>query len=186
MSLFANRYGRVTKFLHWALFLLILNQFVVAAMMFNTPGDETTAGFSQGQLYEWHKSIGLIALVLATARYVWRKTTVLPDWAPNLSDREKRAIHRVERTLYLCMIVMPISGFLFVMTGDFGISFFNRWDLPNLIGVNPTAAAISKWTHAMTATVLGAALFVHWGITLRHQLVHRDRYAHRMLPFTHQ
>jgi len=63
------RYGVVTKVLHWTLFLLILNQFVVATMMLNTPQGTTTAGFTQGVLYNWHKSIGLIALAVALARY---------------------------------------------------------------------------------------------------------------------
>jgi cytochrome b561 len=184
--LLIRRYGRVTKFFHWAIFVLILNQFVVAAMMFNTPSGETTAGFSQGALYEWHKSVGLIVLAVALVRFVWRKTTTLPDWAPNLSDGEKRAIHLVERTLYVCMFLMPISGFLFVMTGDFGVLFFNRWELPNIVGVNPTAALITRWTHAATAALLTVALFGHWGIAIRHQRIHRDRYVHRMLPFTHQ
>jgi cytochrome b561 len=84
------------------------------------------------------------------------------------------------------MFLMPISGFLFVMTGDFGVRFFNRWDLPNVIGVNSTAALITRWTHATTAALLTVALFGHWGIAIRHQRIHRDRYVHRMLPFTHQ
>jgi cytochrome b561 len=33
----ADRYGLVTKVLHWTVFLLLLNQFVVAAAMLNTP-----------------------------------------------------------------------------------------------------------------------------------------------------
>jgi len=68
----AVRYGFVSKFLHWAIFLLILNQFVVAAAMLTTPDYETTAGFTQGTLYNWHKSIGLIVLALAVLRYIWQ------------------------------------------------------------------------------------------------------------------
>jgi cytochrome b561 len=182
----AVRYGVVSKVLHWTLFLLILNQFVVAAAMLNTPAEDTTAGFTRAGLYNWHKSVGLIALALALMRFIWRKTTALPDWAPNLSEGEKRAIHWIERTLYACMFLMPVSGFLFVMSGDFGVNFFGRWDLPNFVGVNPNVALVSKWTHASTATILAATLFAHWGVGIRHHWIHRDRYLHRMLPFTHQ
>ena len=93
------RYGLVTKTLHWVVFLLILNQFVVATAMLHTASDETTLGFTQGWLYEWHKSIGLVALAFAVLRYVWRRATPLPDWAPNLSASEQRAIHRIELSL---------------------------------------------------------------------------------------
>jgi cytochrome b561 len=152
----------------------------------NTAAEETTLGFTPGALYNWHKSIGLIVLGVAFLRYVWRKTTALPDWAPHLSAGEKRAIHWIERTLYACMFLMPVSGFLFVMGGDYGVKFFGLWDLPNFVGANATVALVSKWTHLITASLLAAALIAHWAVGIRHQWIHRDRYLHRMLPFTHQ
>ncbi len=182
----AARYGLITKVLHWTVFLFILNQFVVAAAMLNTPQAETPGGFSQGTLYNWHKSIGLIALALALLRYIWRKGAALPDWAPNLSTGEKRAIHGIERTLYVCMFLLPISGFVFVMAGGYGVEFFGLWSLPNFIGKNASVTPIAEWTHAIAAGLLVTALFAHWGVGIRHHRVHRDRYLHRMLPFTHQ
>ncbi|MET0681549.1 MAG: cytochrome b/b6 domain-containing protein [Burkholderiales bacterium] len=182
----ATRYGPVTKILHWTVFVLILNQFVVAAMMLNTPQGATTAGFTQGQLYNWHKSIGLIVLAVALARYIWRKTTPLPDFAPNLSDGEKRALGWIEPTLYLCMFLMPISGFVFVMTGGYGVNFFGVWHLPNFLGKHAAISKIAEWTHIVTAVVLFVTLLAHWTLGIRHQSRHRDRYFHRMLPFTHQ
>jgi cytochrome b561 len=180
------RYGVVTKVLHWTLFLLILNQFVAATMMLNTPQGTTTAGFTQGMLYNWHKSIGLIALAVALARYIWRKTTPLPDWAPNLSAGEKRWLPRIETTLYCCMFLMPISGYVFVMAGGYGVNFFGQWNLPNYLGKHAAVSVIAEWVHGITATVLVLALFTHWGLGIRHHLRHRDRYLNRMLPFTHQ
>ena len=181
-----TRYGLVTKTLHWVVFLLILNQFVVATAMLNTASDETTFGFTQGRLYEWHKSIGLVALAFAVLRYVWRKATPLPDWAPNLTAREQRAIHRIERALYICMLLMPISGFVFVMAGGFGVKFIDLWPLPNPIGQHSAVARVAQLTHEGTATVLVLVLLAHWGVILRHHRLHKDRYIHRMLPFTHQ
>jgi cytochrome b561 len=182
----ATRYGGVAKVLHWTLFLLILNQFVVAYAMLNTPPEETIAGFTAGMLYNWHKSIGLVALAAALFRFIWRQTTPLPDWAPNLSGGEKRAIHWIERTLYGCMLLMPASGWVFVMAGNFGVKFFGVWDLPHIIGENAAVAALAEWTHGLTACVLAGALLAHWGLGLRHHRIHRDRYLQRMLPFTHQ
>ena len=182
----AIRYGVVAKTLHWAIFLLFLNQFVVAAAMLNTGQGETTAGFTQGQLYNWHKSIGLIALAVALARYIWRNRGPLPDWAPNLSDAEKRWLPRIERTLYLAMFLMPVSGYVFVMTGGYGVDFFGAWQLPDFLGENETVATIADWVHRFTAVLILVALVAHWTFGIRHQLVHRDRYLNRMLPFTHQ
>ena len=181
-----TRYGPVTKALHWLLFLLLLNQFVVAAAMLNTPDGETTAGFTQGALYEWHKSIGLVALAAALARYLWRRSTPLPDWAPNLSDAEKRAVSGIERALYTCMFLMPISGFVFVMAGGFGVVLFGRWELPRIIGKHAALASAAELTHEVAATLLVLALLAHWFVIVRHQTVHKDGYVRRMLPFTDQ
>ena len=181
-----TRYGPVTKILHWTVFLMVLNQFVVAAMMLNTPQGQTTAGFTQGTLYNWHKSIGLVLLAVALARYMWRKSTPLPDWAPNLTDGEKRALNWIEPTLYVCMFVMPVSGFLFVMAGGYGVNFFGVWHMPNFVGKHALLSTAAEWTHIVTAWVLLLALIAHWTLGIRHHRRHRDRYLHRMLPFTHQ
>jgi cytochrome b561 len=182
----ASRYGAVTKILHWTVFVLLLNQFVAAAAMLNTAEGEATAGFTRDGLYQWHKSVGLVVLAVVLVRFIWRKTTPLPDWAPNLSAGEKRTIHRLEQVLYACMFLMPISGFVFVMAGDYPLNFFGLGEVPNFVGVNETMALIARWTHGLTAAFLAATLFVHWGVVFRHQWIHRDRYPHRMLPFTHQ
>ena len=179
-------YGWMTKGLHWTAFVLILNQFTVAWLMLRTQPDETVAGWSQGTLYNWHKSIGVMLFVVAAARAAWRTATPLPEWAPNLGGGERRAISAVERILYGCMFVMPLSGFVFVMAGDYGVRFFNTWDLPNVIGPHETLALVAQRTHRLSAWLLGATLLAHWTITLRHTVKHRDRYVHRMLPFTHQ
>lgn len=182
----AARYGVVSKVLHWAVFLLFVNQFVVAIAMLNTPQGQTTAGFTQGTLYNWHKSTGLILLAVVLVRFIWRKSTPLPDWAPNLSEGEKRWIGRIESTLYGCMFLMPISGYVFVMAGDYGVDFFGRWALPNPIGKHEAVAVIADWVHRLTAWLIVITLLSHWSLGIRHQLKHRDRYLHRMLPFTHQ
>jgi len=181
-----TRYGWMCKFLHWTVFLLILNQFLVAAAMLTTPEGETTAGFTRGALYEWHKSTGVVIFLVAIVRYAWRRIAPLPDWAPNLSVAEKRAIHWLERVLYLCMFVMPASGFVFVMAGDYPLNFFGFGGVPNFVGVSKTASSIAEWVHKLTAILLGGAMLGHWVVVFRHQLTHGDRYLQRMLPFTHQ
>ena len=128
----------------------------------------------------------IIRLAAALVRYVWRKGSALPDWAPKLSAAEKRVINWIERLLYVCMVLMPVSGYVFVMAGGYGVKFFGRWDLPNFIGEHKTIALVAEWTHIVTACLLAATLAAHWGVGIRHQLRHRDRYLQRMLPFTHQ
>lgn len=182
----STRYGVVTKVFHWTVFLLFLYQYVVANIMLRISQSETFLGFTQGVLYNWHKSIGLVVLLVVLLRLTWRRTTRLPDWAESLSEWEKNASHWIENTLYVAMFVMPISGYLFVMSGDYGVMLFGRIALPNPIGKIETMAEITRWLHIITGWVILITLVCHVGLGLKHQLINRDRFLNRMLPFTHQ
>jgi len=175
-------YGELTKFLHWLVVALFAFQFFSSTIMTRIDVNETTLGLTQGTFYNWHKSIGLIALIVAVVRLLVRKSGQLPDWAPTLSAGERRFIHRAEQLLYTAMFVMPVSGFLYVMAGGYGVRLFGVLDLSNPIGAHTWLATAAKWTHVVTSYVLLAALIGHVGLVLRHQLVLKDCLLHRMLP----
>lgn len=182
----SKRYGAVTKFFHWVIFIGFVFQYFVATIMLRIAQSESFWGFTQGFLYNWHKSVGLIIFGLVIGRYLWRRLTRLPNWAPTLSKRERVWVHWIERILYICMFVMPISGYLFVMAGGYGVHFFGLYHLPNPIGKIEWLALIAEYTHWVTAITIVVTWFCHIGLVLKHQLIDRDRLLNRMLPFTHQ
>jgi cytochrome b561 len=175
-------YGELTKLLHWLVVALFAFQFSSSSIMTRVGQNETTLGLTQATFYNWHKSIGLVALIVAVVRLLARKSGQLPDWAPTLSARERRFVHRAEQLLYTAMFVMPVSGFLYVMAGGYGVRLFGVLDLNNPIGEHAWLAAAAKWTHVVTSYVLLAALAGHVGLVLRHQLVLKDGLLHRMSP----
>jgi cytochrome b561 len=182
-----SHYGIVTKSFHWLVFLLFANQYIVAYAMLSIARHETAlGGFSQGTLYNWHKSIGLIALLVILLRFTWRKTTRLPNWAETLTQTERRIVHWYENVLYAAMFVMPISGYLYVMSGGYGVHFFSRVHLPNPIPVSETLAAVARLVHIGTGWLILAALACHLGLVFKHQFIQRDGYLRRMLPFVKQ
>lgn len=175
-------YGALTKGLHWAIVGLFAFQFAVAHIMLRTAPDKSTLGLTQGDYYNWHKSIGLLALAVAVFRLLVRQLGQLPDWAPTLSGRERSFVHRAEQVLYAAMFVMPLSGYLYVMAGGYGVNLFGAVELANPIGENLVLAVAAKWTHIAAAYALLLALAGHVGLVLRHQLLLRDRLLDRMLP----
>lgn len=182
----ATQYGAVTRFLHWAAFLLFVWQYVSANIMIHLGRDSTLFGLNQGHYYDWHKSIGLVLLLLALLRIIWRKTTPLPDWAPTLSPTERIISHRNETLLYGCMFLLPISGYLFVMAGDYGIKLFGAYRLPNPIGKQDWLATTALVVHIVTSYATVVFIAWHVGLGLKHHCFDRDRFLNRMLPFTRQ
>jgi cytochrome b561 len=175
-------YGGLTKFLHWLMVILFTLQYVGGNIMTSMARDTTVAGLTQGDYYNWHKSLGLVALAIAALRLANRYVGRLPAWAPTLTGTEKRFIHRAEQVLYLAMFVMPISGYFYVMAGDYGVLLFGEWKLPNPIGKQDTIAWIAKWIHIGAGWALLAGIIGHVFVVLRHQFVLRDGLIKRMLP----
>jgi cytochrome b561 len=65
-------YGALTKLLHWAVVALFAFQFAAANIMLRIGPNETTLGLTQDTFYNWHKSIGLVALAVAVLRLLAR------------------------------------------------------------------------------------------------------------------
>lgn len=174
-------YGALTKALHWAIAVLFALQYAGAWVMMRTGADETVLGMSQAGYYNWHKSLGLVALALAVARLVNRRAGELPPWAPTLSPLERRLIHIAEPLLYGAMLVMPVSGFLYCMAGGYGVLLLGVFELPNPIGTWPLLASLARATHVAAAFALLLPLGLHLGIVLGHHFLDRDGLIRRML-----
>ncbi len=177
----AAGYGTLTKVLHWSIVVLFALQFTGGTIMTAIGFNASFAGIGTNTYYDWHKSLGLVALVVAVARLINRQMGELPPWAPTLSEGERRFVHRAEQLLYLAMFVMPISGWLYVMWGDYGVRLFGVWEMPRPLAKDNTLRDVAKWTHIGAGWVLLLALAGHIGLVLRHQVIKRDGLLKRML-----
>lgn len=175
-------YGALTKLFHWLIALLFALQYLSAKIMLRTPAEATTLGLDQATYYNWHKSLGLVALAVAVARLINRRAGTLPPWAPTLTALERMIVHRAEQLLYAAMFVMPVSGFLYVMAGGYGVRLFGLFDLPNPIPASPLLALAAKWVHVASAVLLLLPLGTHLGLVLGHHFGLKDRLIDRMLP----
>lgn len=175
-------YGGLTKALHWAIAVLFAMQYASGTIMIRTTTDAATLGIEQATYYDWHKTLGLLALALAVGRLINRRAGPLPPWAPTLSPLEQKIIHRAEQLLYAAMVVMPLSGLLYVMAGGYGVRLFGLFTVPNPIGTSPVVASVARLVHVASALLLLLPLGAHLAIVLGHQYGLKDRLLHRMLP----
>jgi cytochrome b561 len=116
------------------------------------------------------------------ARLTNRRIGELPPFAPTLTPIEQTIIPRTEQLLYGTLLIMPLSGFLYVMAGNYGVLLFGLWDLPNPIGPAPLTAEIALWVHVGCAMLLLLPLGTHLGLVLGHHFGLRDQLIYRMLP----
>lgn len=175
-------YGALSKLFHWLIVVLFAMQYVSAAIMLRMTPDGTMLGAMQNDYYNWHKSFGLMALLITVARLVNRRAGELPPWAPTLTPLEQTIIHRAEQLLYAAMLVMPLSGLLYVMAGGYGVRLFGIVDLYNPLGAMPVLAATARFVHVAAAFLLLLPLGAHLGLVLGHHFGMKDKLLNRMLP----
>ena len=177
-----TRFGWISMFFHWAVFALFVNQYVTGAIMMRLERGHTVLGYPQGDWYTWHKSVGVVVLALVLLRITWRKTTRLPDWPETLASWEKSCLSWSERVLYLCMLVMPVSGYVFTLAGGFNFKLFGIVTLPQLIPRNAIVADTAQVFHALFGFLIVGAVALHVALALRRHHVEKDRFLKRMVP----
>lgn len=174
-------YGTLTKVFHWMIVLLFALQFLGGHIMTYIGFNSSFAGIGTNDYYNWHKSLGLVALLIAILRLINRQMGKLPPWAPTLSTGEKKFIHRAEQVFYLAMFVMPVTGWLYVMWGNYGVNLFGVWEMPRPLAKDNTLRDIAKWAHIAAGWILLLGIIGHVGLVLRHQLIKKDGLLKRML-----
>ena len=105
-----------------------------------------------------HVALGVLILVLAVLRPLWRRWGGLPPWAESLSPTEQRIATVTERALMALLFLIPVTG-LSVLLGD-----------DDLLGL-----------HVASHVAFFVALAAHLALVLRHTVVRRDGVLSRML-----
>ncbi|MEH6443682.1 MAG: cytochrome b [Oceanospirillaceae bacterium] len=173
-------YGKLAKFLHWAMALMIIVLIAVGTYM--TGLDKSDP--SRMQIMGMHKSFGLIFMQLAILRVIWSRINNSPKLPSVLANWEQLLSHSITGSLYLLMLAIPLSGY--AMTNLFGypVRLFGLVDLPLLLSKNLEMALLAKQAHFLLVYTLIAALIAHLAGALKHRFLDSSEadVLHRMLP----
>lgn len=180
----ATQYGSVARFFHWTIFLLLVNQFVVGAVMSWLDEDKSLAGIPQPAMVAWHRSVGLLILMLVILRLGWRQATALPSWPADMKRWEQQTLQFVERGLYTALLIMPAAGLLFSVAEGDSVPFFGLFRFPGSSKPNADLYATGWLIHFATSYAIMGLVFVHVFLVFRHHSAEKDRFLNRMLPFT--
>ncbi len=177
----ATRYGSVARMLHWITALLILTAIPLGWFANEMPyatGDELAA---KAQLFSLHKTLGVAAFTVAVIRILWALGQTRPE--PVHPDRiwETRAAELVHWTLYLSLVIVPLSGWIgHAATDGFApILWPFGQDLP-LVPTSETVAEMAEAMHWLFTKILIASLLLHICGALKHAFIDRDGTLARM------
>jgi cytochrome b561 len=171
------RYTRTARTLHWLAALLIFTGFALGLYM-------SDLEFSPDKLryYAWHKWLGITVFLLAAARLAWRAANpapALPAAMPAWQIRTAAAAHGL---LYMLMLAIPLSGWIYSSATGVSVTYLNLVDLPNLVPKDRELAKTLLLVHQSLNYLLAAVVTVHVLAALKHHFVDHDDILARMLP----
>jgi len=173
----ANRYTRTAITLHWLLVILLLSQ-----VMFGWYLEGIERGTPARTIYvNLHKSTGICIGLVILFRLYWRVTHPAPPLPLEMPAWERLAAKWSHVLLYVCMLVMPLSGYVASNYSKYGVNFFNAIKFPPW-GVDDKAIyGFFNTTHIVTSYIFLALIAIHVLAALRHAF-RRDGIFSRMWP----
>ena len=178
MALVSNRewWGSVTVTLHWVVALLIV---VLASVGWYMKGLPNTP--NKVAIYALHKSTGLTVLALMLLRLAWRLyERRRPAPPPAMPQWQVRAASITHALLYLALLAMPISGWLFNSAANFPLRWFGLFAVPALSGPDPALKAAAGFAHLFLFWCIAALFTVHAMAALDHHYRIGDEVLRRM------
>jgi cytochrome b561/polyisoprenoid-binding protein YceI len=173
-----ERWGSLSRFLHWLIVALIALQAALGLTGLMLP-----LGLEKLAVLARHKSIGITILGLATLRLLWRWLNPTPPLPSNLKPHERFLAHFTHAALYVLLFAMPLTGWMMSSARGFPVSWFNVYQLPDLVPKNDELYDALVTTHAVLAIALALTVLLHIAGALKHHFVLKDDTLRRMLPF---
>lgn len=174
-----TRWGIVAQLLHWTIVALVITQVILAGI-----ADDLPLGMKKLAVLARHKSVGITILLLVIVRLVWRWRNPTPALPSTLKPYERGLARFTHAALYLLLFAMPLSGWMMSSARNFPVSWFNLFQLPDLVPRSQPLYEIMHETHEILAITLGAVVILHVLAALKHHFIYKDSVLRRMLPFT--
>lgn len=175
-----DRYHTGAILLHWvmalAFFLMLGSGFALAYL--------DIPKHIQFSMIQLHKSFGIVLLWAVFLRIVWRlwhKPPVLTGFS-----RWENILSRIGHiALYICMLAMPLSGWLMVSSNVYGLPtiLFNLFEWPHIpfIAANEVVNSWARFAHMIFAYGFTAMIFMHIAAVIKHDLLDKNPVLYRML-----
>lgn len=165
----SSRYGIITISLHWIMALIIIGMVCVGLYMADLP-----IGPLKLKLYGFHKEFGLLVLMLAMIRIVWKIGNISPLLPASIPPWQQWAAHAVHWAFYGFMFAMPLSGWAMTSAAGLPPSFFGLFTLPGLVAPNDEQFLLFQTIHKFLAYGLIVTFFAHVGAAFKHLIINRD------------
>lgn len=172
-----RRYSRVASWLHWLIGIAVIANIGLAMLTEDMPKETHRAAMGI------HKALGITILALTVLRILWRLGHRPPPLPAKMQGWERALTKTVHFLFYALLILLPLSGWLWMSSADRPIDFFGLLTIPSITTPSKALADVMHESHEILGlTMLGLAV-LHIVAALKHQYIDRDRLMARINPF---
>lgn len=179
-----SRYARPLRLIHW-IAALIVGAVLMGGLLIGFLGfkgvTDLLGGPGRDFLYQYHKTGGLIILLVMLFRIHLRRRHGKPDYNPPIEAWEKKISGIVQYALYGALIAMPLLGWFATDALDYPVEFF-AWDLPQIIPKNESVGGFLFGAHEWLGWGIVVLLGLHIGGALKHAVIAKDQVLNRIWP----
>ncbi len=180
----ATGYPAIRKLLHWVIAICVIAVLAGGIMLgvYGFEGLKTNFGMETTNfVYKYHKSFGLLILLLMTVRIVCKLLMPDPPHVPPLPVLHRIASKTVHGLLYVLLLVQPVIGWLATSAGGFPAEFFGG-KFPAIMAKDKALSETMYGLHGGIGMLILLLVAVHIGAALMHRFVYKDGVLARMLP----
>jgi len=173
-----ERYTLIQRLLHWLIALMVLSLLVGGWIMAEFKAKDLPKGL-YSQIYDLHKSIGVVVLLLMAFRIIARLIHGAPAPHPSLANWQRTAASLVHYAFYALLIAQPIIGLIGTWSYPAPVPILDALGIENPFAKDRDLSKTLFFWHEMIGKALIALAILHIGGAFLH-ILKRDGVVRRM------
>lgn len=175
-----TRYNLFAIILHWVMAFSFFTMIGMGLIMKHVEIDK----FLQFQMFQWHKSLGVLLFLALGLRLIIRVSVLRPDLPHSLHWSEHLAAKWGHFALYFWMFILPLSGWIMVSASVIAIPtlVFGWFEWPHFPFIT-TDAVVEEWAkfiHRWLAYIFMGVIAIHISAVIKHWLIDKENLLPRM------
>ena len=162
-----DRYALIQRLLHWLIAVLVLGALLGGWIMSDFKPADLPKGL-HSQIYDLHKSVGVVVLALMLCRIIARLIHGAPAPHPALKNWQRKVSAIVHFGFYALLIAQPILGMIGVWSFPAPIPILDALGVPNPLAQDRELSKTVFELHEIAGKALIVLAILHIGGALLH------------------
>lgn len=170
-------YGLIAKVLHWLIALVMITLIAIGWYMVSLSDEDVL----YWRLLDAHEAAGLSLFILLPLKIVWMRISPNPGYESSLAEWERLIATAVRWLFMLAVLVIPLSGFLFVATNGEAVHLYDLITIPDIGTVSKGVRDRLSDIHYYVSYGCAGLIVIHILAALKHQFIDGNRSLRRMI-----